>query len=209
VSGAGAATRPPARPGRPAPGRGGVPVGAVPRLGGARPAIRHPWRRRRGRVGSTSAAPDATTGTPTTRTCPAAWRPAGRRPRTSSHVSRLNRVYEPHKVQLCRRAPQHRRPGAQGLTGALAGGRPPAHKGQPGGNPARPPAWLRPPAPVKPGSRYRHRPARDVPTACRVKPVRSRHWHLLVAQTQVCTGAGDLQGSLGLGLAYIRRARRM
>src|SRR5258706_8684764 len=29
-------------------------------------------------------------------------------------------------------------------------------------------------------------------TAGRVKSVRSRHWHLLVTQTQVCTGAGDL-----------------
>src|SRR5258706_10860570 len=32
-------------------------------------------------------------------------------------------------------------------------------------------------------------------TAGRVKSVRSRHWHLLVTQTQVCTGAGDLQAA--------------
>jgi Transposase, Mutator family len=52
-----------ARPGRPARAWDELPAGAAPRLGGAKQAARRPWRRRRGRAGSTSATPGAAAGT--------------------------------------------------------------------------------------------------------------------------------------------------
>ena len=46
---------------------------------------------------------------------------------------------------------------------------------------------------VKPGSRCCQPSPRTHRAVRQVKSVRSRHWHLLVTRTQVCTGAGDLQ----------------
>ena len=83
---------------------------------------------------------------------------------------------------------------APGLTwGTLAGdrlpGQGPGHYGKPG---ARQPVKATASRPhVKPGSRPRQPPARTPSNAGQVKSVRSRHWHLLVAQTQVCMGSGE------------------
>src|SRR6266540_1354460 len=72
AAGAAAGTRRPAPLGPRVRGRAGALVGAAPRSGGAAPTVRRPWPRRRGRAGSTSAAPSAAAGTPTRRS----WRPS-------------------------------------------------------------------------------------------------------------------------------------
>ena len=69
-----------------------------PRPGGASPAARHPWRPCRGRVGPTSAAPEAAAGRPATRSCRHSDRAPNGPRRTKSHVSRMNPVLEPHRA---------------------------------------------------------------------------------------------------------------
>jgi len=91
-------------------------------------------------------------------------------------------------------------PGAAGLDTGPSRGAATRACGQARKNLARSPPRLRPPAPCQARLTRARQPAPPATTPGQVKSVQSRHWHLLVTRTQVCTAVGDVH--------HQRRVRR-